>query len=43
MKALALIFAALAGALAAVALNGAPQQFIAAGVVGILALAFWRA
>ena len=42
MKTIAIIFALLAAALAGVALNGAPQQLVAAGVVGILALAFWR-
>jgi len=41
MKAIAIIFALLAAALGAVGLGGAPQQIVAAGVVGILALAFW--
>ena len=43
MKAVAIIFALLAAILASIALNGAPQQLIAAGVVGIMAVAFWRA
>jgi len=43
MKTIAVIFALLAAALGVVALNGAPQQLASAGVVGILAVAFWRA
>lgn len=43
MRTIAIIFAVLAAVLAAVALGGAPQQIIPAGIVGVLAVTFWRA